>query len=194
MKFTITNQQDLDPAVLADELVTALGSHYGISTAGTEITTNTPDQPDPVAFQAVLDAHVANAVPRNLSKAKSQALNEIDQVAESIRAKYLTSAPLQAATYINKANDALRYKLDGYPTPFVSTSYPYVDSEMRANKDLTAKLAADRIIGEASMYDSIKGATIEFERRSGKIAVTAATLVADIELAKSTALTALRKL
>jgi hypothetical protein len=194
MKFTITDASTLDPAVLADELIAALGSNFGISTAGTEITTNTPEQPDEVAFQAVLDAHVANAVPRSLSKAKNQALAEIDQVAETIRAKYLTSAPLQAATYINKANDALRYKFDGYPTPFVATSYPYVDSEMRAAQDLTAQLAADRIIGEASMYDSIKGAAIEFERRSGKIAVSACTLVEDIQLAKSAAVTALKVL
>lgn len=64
MKFTIQNQTTLDPSALSDELVTAFGTNYGISTAGTEITTNSAIEPDAVLFQAVLDAHVADAPRR----------------------------------------------------------------------------------------------------------------------------------
>lgn len=71
MKFTIQDASTLDPAALADELTTALGSNFGISTTGTEITTNSIEDPDQVAFQAVLDAHIANSVSRNLLKVRN---------------------------------------------------------------------------------------------------------------------------
>ena len=58
MIFMIEDTKTLDPATLSDELIAALGSNYGISTAGNIITTNSPEEPDPAAFQSVLDAHV----------------------------------------------------------------------------------------------------------------------------------------
>lgn len=192
MQFTITNQQDLDPAALAEELIIVMGSNFGISTAGTTITTNSQPDLTPAQvtqFQAVLSAHVAAAPARKLSQAKTKALDEIDAVAEQVRAKYLTSAPLQAATYVNKANDALKYKLALYPVPFVPASYPYVDAEMRAAGDTTAQAAADRILLEASTYDSVKGAAIEYARRVGKIAVNSATTVTAITTAKTLCIT-----
>ena len=66
--FTIQDPSTLDPAALSDELIKALGSNFGISTAGTVIQTNSPQEPDPVAFQAVLDAHVAASFQRQLQK------------------------------------------------------------------------------------------------------------------------------
>ena len=68
MQFTIQDASTLDPAVLADELVAALGSNFGISTAGTTITTNSQVEPDVAAFQAVLAAHVINAALRQRNK------------------------------------------------------------------------------------------------------------------------------
>lgn len=63
MQFIIEDPTTLDPASLSNDLIATLGSNYGISTAGTIITTN-GEEPDPVAFQAVLDAHAANANKR----------------------------------------------------------------------------------------------------------------------------------
>jgi hypothetical protein len=144
-----------------------------------------------LVYQAVI-AH--EAVDWALLEAKQNAAVTLDTVAEEIRSKYLTSAPLQAATYINKARDALAYKQTNYHEPFDPVAYPYVDSEMRAAGDTLAKTAADRILTEAAMYDSVKGAAIEYERRKGKIAVSIATTVEEVETAKNLALTSLYNL
>lgn len=75
MIFTIEDPTTLDPAALSAELITAFGTNYGISTAGNIITTN-GGEPDPVAFQAVLDAHVTNKAHRD-KLAYSSPLGEI---------------------------------------------------------------------------------------------------------------------
>lgn len=74
------NVANLDPAALSVELITALGSNFGISTAGIEITTNCkPDgEPDEAAFQAVLDAHILNATKRNANKALDKQIAELE--------------------------------------------------------------------------------------------------------------------
>lgn len=79
MKFTIQDASTLDPAVLSDELTLALGSNFGISTAGTEISTNSEVEPDAAAFQAVLDAHVAAAATRPIRKAALETIDRIER-------------------------------------------------------------------------------------------------------------------
>lgn len=79
MKFTVQDVTKLDPAALADELIAALGSNYEISTAGAEITTHSDIQPDTVAFQAVLDAHIANAATRRIKAAALQDISALER-------------------------------------------------------------------------------------------------------------------
>lgn len=95
MKFTVQDQKTLDPAVLSAELITAFGTNYGISTAGTEITTNGMPEPDQAAFQTVLDAHVANAVSRELDRLK---VKEV-KIVQALHALALT--PSGTATLYN---------------------------------------------------------------------------------------------
>lgn len=127
---------------------------------------------DVLAIQPVLAAH--EVIDWVLAVAKTKAKDNIDRYAEEVRAKYLTSAPLQTATYISKAKDALNYKAAGYPVPFVPTTYPYVDAEMRAAGDASAQAAADRIIGESNLFDAAIGSAIEYERRRAKINIDSA--------------------
>jgi len=81
MRITIPAAQlpNFDFASFADELVAALGSNFGISTAGTEITTHSEVEPDPVAFQAVLDAHVAAAATRPVRKAALETIERLER-------------------------------------------------------------------------------------------------------------------
>lgn len=65
MKYTITEGQ-YDAAILADELIAAFGTAYGLSTAGTELTLY--DVPDEAAVVAIIDAHVARTEIREANK------------------------------------------------------------------------------------------------------------------------------
>lgn len=190
MKLTI---QNLSPSDLSTQLNTSLGRHVNFSTAGLEVTFYDAFTTDELVL-AMAAVVIHEATDWALANAKKDARTQLDELAEVIRTKYLTSAPLQAATYINKARDAANYKGQGYPMPLDVMLYPYVDAEMRAAKDSIPKYAADRIITEATLYDSIKGAAIEFERRVAKIAVGAATTVEGVLAAKATGKVALNVL
>lgn len=134
---------------------------------------------------------VSNLDP-TLDEVKSYAKARVDIKAEQARAKYLTAAPLQSATYVEKAREAREFKAAGYPpAPFNPVTWPYVDAEMRAASDATPQAACDRILAEAVQYAQVKGAAIEYERRAGKIAVDAGAAEAAINAAEAAALTAL---
>lgn len=72
MKFLLQNQDKsaLDPSALSDELIKVFGTNYEISTSGAEIITHSVIEPDPMAFQAVIDSHIANAPKRYLDKTR----------------------------------------------------------------------------------------------------------------------------
>lgn len=128
----------------------------------------------------------------DINKAKAAAKAGIDAKAEQVRAKYLTSAPLQSATYTEKAREAREFKAAGYPSaPFGPVTWPYVDAEMRAASDATPQAACDRILAEAAQYAQVKGAAIEYERRHGKITVDAAGTASAIATAEAAAHAAL---
>lgn len=134
---------------------------------------------------------VSNLDP-TLDELKAAAKVKIDIKAEEARRKYLTAAPLQSATYVEKAREAREFKAAGYPSaPFAPATWPYVDAEMRAAGDATPQAACDRILAEAAQYAQVKGAAIEYQRRAGKIAVDAAGTEAAITAAQATALAAL---
>ncbi len=134
---------------------------------------------------------VSNLDP-TLDELKTEAKSRIDFKAEQMRAKYLTAAPLQSATYVEKAREAREFKAAGYPSaPFAPATWPYVDAEMRAAGDATPQAACDRILAEAAQYAQVKGAAIEYQRRAGKITVGAGATEAAINAAEAAVLTAL---
>jgi hypothetical protein len=130
--------------------------------------------------------------PEPIGDVKALAKSRIDIKAEQVRAKYLTAAPLQSATYVEKAREAREFKTAGYPSaPFAPATWPYVDAEMRAAGDATPQAACDRILAEAAQYAQVKGAAIEYERRHGKITVDAGGTIAVVNAAEAAALAAL---
>ncbi|MBI2306101.1 MAG: hypothetical protein HYU78_02245 [Rhodocyclales bacterium] len=124
-----------------------------------------------------------------LAEVKSIALAAIDTTAGAARARYITVATGQEATYLMKGQQARDYAAAGYsgPVPLM------VAAEQAAAGDASPQAAADRIIAEEAAW-SAKAAQIEQERRSRKIAVAAAAdaeAVAAIRAAAETALQAM---
>lgn len=124
-----------------------------------------------------------------LAEVKAFALASIDAAAGAARARYITVAPGQEATYLMKGQQARDYAAAGYsgPVPLM------VAAEQAAAGDASPQAAADRIIAEEAAW-SAKAAQIEQERRTRKIAVAAAAdaeAVAAIRAAAEAALQAM---
>lgn len=116
---------------------------------------------------------------------------DIDSQANSTRQKYVTFIAAQDATYLQKYDEAKRYKAAGYPADLAG--YSWIAAETTATgKNATA--ATDGIITEGDYWNTTKGPDIERERRKGKIAVDAATTAADALTARDNAITALEAL
>lgn len=144
-----------------------------------------------------------------LSELRNQAKVEIDQVAESIRAKYLTPGSGQAMTYMKKVADAEKfnkalaaYNADRLLTPpigvvnpetVLATTYPWVNSEVVAQVTITGQQAAADILAQDSLLNSL-GAQIEAIRRSGKIVVDSKQAATTINVAKLDTITQLQAL
>jgi len=94
---------------------------------------------------------------------------EIDACAGAARARYITVAPGQEATYILKAQQAAAFKAGGY----AGTVPGLVQAEIDAT-GATAQQAADDILAQEAAW-AYKAAQIESARRRGKVAVGAAT-------------------
>lgn len=128
--------------------------------------------------------------PPTLAEAQAAALAAIDAEAGAARARYITVAQGQDATYLSKAEDARAYKSAGYPAANVA-DYPYVQAEAEAvhgPAPTAAQVQAvtDNILAIAAAW-AVKGAAIERARISGKLAVSAAVDVAGVETARAAA-------
>ncbi len=110
--------------------------------------------------------------------ARAMALTRIDAAAGRARARYITTAPGQDATYSAKYAEALAYRAAGYPPDLAS--YPYVAGESAPNADRTATEAADRIISTGELWASVIGPRIESARVNGKDRIAGLTTAADI--------------
>ena len=135
------------------------------------------------------DAAIIQHPPLSLAEAQTAARAVIDAEAGAARARYITTATGQEATYLLKADDADRYKASGYPDAQIA-SYPWVLARAKA---LTAspaaadyQAAADLIITTRDAW-VLKGAAIEEARERGKAAVAAAVDVAGVETARAAA-------
>lgn len=113
---------------------------------------------------------------------KARALAAIDRAAGVARARYITVAPGQEATYILKAQQAAAFKADGY-----AGSVPgLVQAEINAT-GASAQAATDAILAQEAAW-SVKAAQIESARRCGKVAVGNAADAAAVEAAQAAAI------
>lgn len=124
---------------------------------------------------------IVRATP-DLIKLKGEAHVIIDSVAGSVRARYITIAPGQESTYLIKAQQAAEFKAGGY-----SGQIPgLVQAEVSAT-GATAKQAADAILTMQAEWVAI-AAQIESARRRGKVTVTNAQSVIEIDEARDSAI------
>jgi hypothetical protein len=114
---------------------------------------------------------------------KDEACLFIDNKAGSVRAKYITVAPGQEATYILKGAQA-RACLAGSNEEFL-----LIQAEASVTGESLASAAA-RIVNEEIQWISL-ASTIEAVRRGGKIAVMASTTEEECLSAYSTTIDAL---
>lgn len=125
----------------------------------------------------------AAAVP--LLECQQLASAEIDQAAGSARLRYITDVAGQQAVYIEKLQQAQAWVASPTGTP-----PPYIGAEAAAmNTDATT--AANTVLATAEQWNGQLSPAIEGARRSGKIAVTAATTNAEVLAAKTAAITVL---
>ncbi len=129
--------------------------------------------------------------PPTLAEAQGAALAAIDNAAGMARARYITVAAGQEATYMLKEAQARSYKAAGYPAASVA-DYPMVDAEAMAMHGAAPtaaqiKTAADGIIAQADAWIT-KAALIERARIAGKRAVSAAADVAGADTARAAAI------
>ena len=127
----------------------------------------------------------------DIEAAKVVAYNEVVKEVGNARLKYIVSTPTQSATYIDKANEAERYKAAGYPLPLDANTYPYVSGSARA-RGLTPQEAADFIISEYIRLRRLNGNNVEYVREQADIQIKAASTLAAINSIKIRAINALK--
>lgn len=132
--------------------------------------------------------------PPTLAEVQAAAHAAIDGEAGAARARYITVAPGQEATYMLKESQARAYKAAGYPVAAVA-DYPMVQAEAAAvygAAPTAAEIqsACDTVIAQADAWIA-KAAQIEQSRISGKRAVSAAVDVAGVAAASAAAIDAL---
>ena len=128
-----------------------------------------------------------------LAATVAEALATIDAEAGRARARYITVAPGQEATYMLKEAHARAYKAAGYVG-----DYAMVSAEAKAvNGDKPTatqiKAAADTIVAQADAW-IVLASQIERQRIAGKIAVAAAVDVAAVTVAAELAILELQAL
>lgn len=112
----------------------------------------------------------------SLADAITRAERAIDAAAGETRAKYLTIAPGQEATYVMKSSEAALFKTAGYPADL--TTYPWVQAEVNAT-GLSAAAATDAILLQKAQWEAL-GSYIEQLRLAGKAAVRVALTVQEV--------------
>lgn len=104
------------------------------------------------------------AKEKTLDEQKRQAKVEIDEVAATTRACFITIAHGQELTYYDKVDEAMDYVADGYPEEL--DDYPYLKAEALA-RQISGKQAATIIIEARSRWVATNS-EIERIRLSGK--------------------------
>lgn len=112
---------------------------------------------------------------------KSELCSKIDNLAGTVRAKYITNSIGQDATYTEKARQCELYKQDGYPDPADPIKYSYVIAEANARL-CSLDNACEGILAERDAW-GVLGAKIEECRRKTKISINDAQSEVDINSA-----------
>lgn len=131
--------------------------------------------------------------PPPIADIKAAALAAIDAAAGKARARYITAAPGQEATYQAKSVEAESYIAAGRPAD--ATPYPILYAEA-AVRGISVSDMADMVIALRDQWTAM-AAQIEAQRIKGKLAVDAATASDDrvgIDAARTAAVTALEAL
>ena len=140
-------------------------------------------QPGEGVMLATADAIVVAEV--NLQPVKDSAAAQVDAAAETQRETLITGGSGQAMTYMAKNAEALGWLANNaYPTPFLS-------AEAAAIGSTVAALAAE--VRNAASAWATEGSAIEAKRRKSKMAIQAATNVAEIHAAMQVDWSALTK-
>lgn len=113
----------------------------------------------------------------SVSAAKEWARKEIDVAAGKARARYLTVAPGQEATYTAKYQQALAFIAADYPSD--TAAYPWIAAESSAT-GLTPTQTADRIKATGDAWANMLGPAIEGARIGGKDALEALTTTPEV--------------
>ncbi len=136
------------------------------------------------ALPTILAAREARlAAARTLEDARAEGKLVIDASAGRARSRYITTAPGQEMTYLEKSEQAADYVTAGYPAD--TSNYPFIQAEMNAT-GLSKEDAADGILAQKSAWIAI-GVQIEEHRLGGKAAVDAATDLAGVDSAVAAA-------
>lgn len=117
-----------------------------------------------------------------LIEQKAAALAAIDHEAGVARARYITIAPGQEATYLLKSAQAIAFKAGGY----LGSVPGLVQAEIDAT-GTTAQAATDAILAQQAAWE-YKAAQIESARRRGKVAAGNAVGAAGVEAAQVAAI------
>lgn len=135
----------------------------------------------------LMQQHPAGWLP-SLDEAKAAALAKIDAAAGTARARYITIAPGQEATYLLKAAQAVAFNAGGY----AGTVPGLVQAEVDAT-GASPQQASDAILAQQAAWE-VKAAQIESARRRGKVTAGAALDLATVAAARDAALTELAAL
>lgn len=120
---------------------------------------------DDKGYPILIDPHLPS-----IEEVKKAALSAIDFEAGKARARYMTVAPGQEATYQLKVEEASAYIAAGRPAD--TTAYPMLVSEASA-RGMSVSQLADIIVATRARWVQL-AAMIEAQRVSGKLAVEAA--------------------
>ena len=132
-----------------------------------------------------LDIHPFNTV----AKAIASSQISIDTAAGAARARYITVAVGQDATYAAKYQNACAYRAAGY-LPADATGFPWVQGEA-AGTGVTPSAAAAGILAAGDLWNNTKGPQIEGIRIGGKAALSSLTTIAAVLAAAYTTINTL---
>lgn len=118
-----------------------------------------------------------------LEHTRAEALYAIDKAAGETRARYITIAPGQEASYLIKERQAEAFKAASYRVDAIP---PMIQAEMDA-ANLSAQAAAEFILAQRDAWVTM-AAAVESARRKGKVGVGMALTLKDIYEARDTAL------
>jgi len=127
--------------------------------------------PTQQALETALSTYALNHSNNIFQLKKQHAKLLVDEMAESVRLRYITTGLGQSMTYQEKVDEATDYVAAGYPQDL--TPYPFIDAEVSAT-GLIAQIVADNILKKRTIWIK-KSAKIEKERIKGKTNIDSAT-------------------